>query len=230
MIPYLIAAVGGYLIGNSLKSESFADGGTMWRVEPSTPEEDMDEMRGLIGQERFDSLSVDERKDLAGYLKAKGDIGLPGKEEDIEDISALQYYNNGGAVSYYHKDKEHRLGRPSGSIEYGILEKVKYYAESGNFVGNFGWKTPSNKLGDGYLYTLDDYDKDLVKSISIKLNEGERIFRYLNRTTAIGGMTPLIKINLDKGLLYFPKEEGDKVFFDTRGVKALWINIIQHKL
>ncbi|NDD59057.1 MAG: hypothetical protein EBZ47_07415 [Chlamydiae bacterium] len=228
MIPFLLAVVGGYFIGDSMGSEKFADGGTMWRVEPSTPEEDMDEMRELIGQEKFDSLSSDERKKMVDYLKAKGEIGLPGKEEDIEDISGLQYYAKGGNVSYYHKDKEHRLGRPSGSIEYGILEKVKYYAESGNFVGNFGWKTPSNKLGDGYLYTLDDLDKDLVKSI--KLKEGEKIFRYFNRTTAIGGMTPLIKINLDKGLLYFPKEEGDKVFFDAKGVKALWINIIQHKL
>jgi hypothetical protein len=228
MIPYLIAAVGGYLIGNSLKSESFADGGTMWRVAPSSMEEDMDEMRELIGQEKYDSLSVDERKDLVGYLKAKGEIGLPGKEEDIEDISGLQYYNNGGAVKYYTSDNE-RLSRPSGDIEKEVLEKVKYYANSGYFVGNFGWKTPSNKLGDGYLYNLDDYDQSLVKNI--KLKQGERIFRYLNYRTAIGGMTPLIKINLDKGLLYFTQDsEDDTVKFDTKGVKALWVSLIKNKL
>jgi hypothetical protein len=167
MIQFILATIGGYLIGNSMKD----DGGMM----------------------------------------AKG-----------------------GNVEYYDKDNEYRLGRPmSPYIDKEILEKVKYYAESENFVGNFGWKLDKNSssrqsIADGYLYKLDDYDESLVKNI--KLKQGENIFRYFNRTTAIGGMTPLIKINLDKGLLYFPKEEGDKVFFDSKGVKALWINIIKYKL
>lgn len=138
MIPFILAAVGGFLIGDSMESEKFADGGTMWRFKPSTPEEDMDEMRELIGQEKFDALSSQEKKYLSGYLKAKGEIGLPGKEEDIEDISALQYYNNGGAVKYYDKNNDWRIGRPSGSIPKERLERVKYYATSGNFIGNFG--------------------------------------------------------------------------------------------
>ena len=232
MIPFLLAVVGGYFIGDSMGSEKFADGGTMWRVEPSTPEEDMDEMRELIGQEKFDSLSSDERKKMVDYLKAKGEIGLPGKEEDIEDISGLQYYNNGGVVKYWDKDNDWRIGRPSQYMDKEILERVKYYATSGNFVGNFGWKTinnPYESIADGYLYTLDDYDQGLVKNI--KLKKGEYIFRYFNDRTALGYMTFMIKINLEKGLLYFSKEtEDDTAAFDTKGVKALWINIIQHKL
>jgi hypothetical protein len=65
----------------------------------------------------------------------------------------------------------------------------------------------------------------------LKLKSGEKVFRYVNRTTAIGGMTPFIKINLEKGLLYFPvHSDNDDVMFETRGVNPLWINIIEDKM
>ena len=136
----------------------------------------------------------------------------------------------GGALKYYDKDSDYRISRPSGSIEKDILEKVKYFSSSSqNFVGNFGWKTPQGKLADGYLYNLDEYDKSLVEKI--KLKDGERIFRYFNRTSAIGGMTPMIKINLDKELIYFSVDnENDEIIFETKGTQALWISLIQDKM
>jgi hypothetical protein len=138
-------------------------------------------------------------------------------------------YAKGGVLKYYDKDNEHRLGRPSGSIDKEYLEKVKHYAYSEKFVGNFGWKTQGGKLGDGYLYTLDEYDTNLVKNVTLK--KGEKIFRYLSYHTAIGGMTPLIKINLDKDLLYFLiHNDNDDIVFETKGIKALWIALIEHKM
>lgn len=139
-------------------------------------------------------------------------------------------FAKGGALKYYDKDTQHRIGRPSGYIEKDILEKVKYYSSSDEFfVGSFGWKTPSGKLADGYLYKLNDYDENLVKNI--KLKPEERIFLYFNRTTAIGGMTPMIKINLDKELLYFLDDNSDdEIVFKTRGVQALWIALIEDKM
>ena len=139
-------------------------------------------------------------------------------------------FAKGGALKYYDKDTQHRIGRPSASIEKDILEKVKYYSSSDEFfVGSFGWKTPSGKLADGYLYKLNDYDENLVKNI--KLKPEERIFLYFNRTTAIGGMTPMIKINLDKELLYFLDDNSDdEIVFKTRGVQALWIALIEDKM
>jgi hypothetical protein len=132
----------------------------------------------------------------------------------------------GGSVKYYNKDNEHRISRASGSIEKDILEKVKHFTSNAVFVGNFGWKTPQGKLADGYLYGLDDYDKNLVKHL--KLKQGEQIFRYLNRTTAIGGSVPFIKINIDKQLLYWTVEnENDEIEFETRGTPALWIGLIE---
>lgn len=140
-------------------------------------------------------------------------------------------FERGGKLKYYDKENEYRLGRPSGSIEKEILEKVtfKESTREKNFVGNFGWKTPQGKLGDGYLYSLDEYDQNLVKDL--KLKDGEKIFRYLSRTTAIGGMTPMIKINLDKELIYFLiHNENDEIVFETKGTPALWIGLIQHKM
>lgn len=135
----------------------------------------------------------------------------------------------GGNLKYYDKDTEYRLGRPSGSIEKEILEKVKYYTSSDElFMGNFGWITPNKKRAKGYLYKLDGFDTILK---DVKLKAGERIFIYLNSTTAIGGMTPLIKINLDKELLYFLADsDNDEIVFETKGVPAQYIALIEHKM
>jgi hypothetical protein len=137
----------------------------------------------------------------------------------------------GGNVKYYTKDDSYRLGRPSGSIEKDILEKItfKESVTEKDFVGNFGWKTPQGKLGDGYLFKLDDYDQNLIKDL--KLKSGEKVFRYFNRLSAIGGMTPLIKMNLDKGLIYFLQDsDNDEIVFETRGTNALWIGLIEDKM
>lgn len=136
-------------------------------------------------------------------------------------------YAKGGALKYYDDKDEYRISRPSGSIEKEILQRVTLDNE--DFVGNFGWKTPQGKMADGYLYKLDDFDKNLVKNI--KLKEGEMVFRYINRMTAIGGMKPLIKINIDRELIYFSvSNENDDIQFDTKGTQASWIALIKNKI
>jgi hypothetical protein len=136
---------------------------------------------------------------------------------------------NGGEVVRFYTKLNERLGRPSGSIEKEILDKVRDRFEPNQFVGGIGWKTPQGKLADGYLYKLDDFDRKLVSNIRLK--ETEKIFRYFNRTTAIGGMTPLIKINLQNGILYFAiYSDNDDVQFETKGVKALWVSIIEDNI
>jgi hypothetical protein len=159
------------------------------------------------------------------------------KEQSIKDYEETiakrkdkmsdEEYKKGGALKYYDKENEYKIGRPSGYIEKEILSRVNFSEE--DFVGSFGWKTEYKKLADGYLYKLSDFDKELVKNI--KLKSGEKIFRYFNRRSAIGGMKPLIKINVDKELLYFLKDnDNDIIEFETRGIQALWIALIEHKL
>ncbi len=143
------------------------------------------------------------------------------------DTVTSDYMAKGGTVKYYDKDNEYKIGRPTNYIEKDILSRVNHNEEE--FVGSFGWKTSMGKVADGYLYNLNDFDKNLVKDI--KLKQGEKIFRYLNRTTAIGGMRPFIKINVDKALLYFLVNlEDDGIEFETKGVQANYIALIADKM
>jgi len=147
------------------------------------------------------------------------------------EIKVIEDFAKGGGVKYCNKENEYRLGRTSSSIEKEILNKVTFQNAISEkyFVGSFGWKNTQGKYADGYLYKLDDFDQDLTKDL--KLKSGEKIFRYVNRTTAIGGMTPFIKINLEKSLLYFPiYSDNDDILFVSRGVNPLFINIIEDKM
>jgi hypothetical protein len=174
-----------------------------------------------------DILPFDKLDDFINgeEVKIKADNG------EAYVITFMKKMAKGGIVKYYTKDDSYRLSRPSGSIEKDILERVtfKNSVSEEHFVGNFGWKTPQGKLGDGYLYKLDDYDQNLIKDL--KLKSGEKVFRYFNRLSAIGGMTPLIKLNLEKGLIYFLKDnDNDDIIFETRGTNALWISLIEDKM
>jgi len=146
------------------------------------------------------------------------------------EIDYTETYAKGGIIHYFQDKDSHRMGRPN-SIDKDLLNKVGYESFKDDFVGNFGWMTPYKKLADGYLFKLDSFDQYLVKDI--KLKSGERIFRYFNEMSAIGGIVPIIKINLEKGLLYFTpmKEFGDdSIEFETKGVKAEWVNLIEDKM
>ena len=184
----------------------------------------------------FGNMDYKDMADMHNEIYAVGytfESGLDNQPYDLRPIgtkgkSEMDEFKTGGVVKFYNKDNEHRLARPSGSIEKELLNKVRYDSIKQDFVGSFGWKTIYNKLGDGYLYKLDEYDQDLMKNIPLK--SAERIYRYINRTTAIGGISPLIKMNIEKGLLYFPVyNEADDIIFETRGVKALWISLIEDK-
>lgn len=71
---------------------------TMWRVQPSTLADDMKEAREIIGEEKWKSMSRAEQVKETKYLKFRGEVGFPGQEEDIETISAMQYYEKGGKI------------------------------------------------------------------------------------------------------------------------------------
>lgn len=117
--------------------------------------------------------------------------------------------------------------KPNNSIEKEILDKVIDNISDKDFAGNF-YSSSWSGGGDGYLYFLDDYDKWITRNIGLK--EGEKIFRYFTRKSAISGSIPFIKINIDKGLLYYlkPDDEGlDLIEFETKGIPARYLNIIE---
>ena len=111
-----------------------------------------------------------------------------------------------------------------------VISKDKEYALHGyshdDFAGNFELPIARNTF---VLYNLGDKDKKFVARFTdIKLKPSEKIFRYETETTKIGGMMPLVKINVDKGLVYFLTEDANKndvVEFEAKGNKAKFINI-----
>ena len=83
------------------------------------------------------------------------------------------------------------------------------------------------KKWDANLFMLNEFDKDYWKNVKLKPNE--QLFRYETYTTSIGGMMPVIKINLERGLLYFLEDinSGDdkNLKFERVGIKPLYLSL-----
>lgn len=151
------------------------------------------------------------------------------KDIEPQDAAFLLMYSekqfaSGGNV--YFREDGYKIGRPT-YLGKELLSKVNY--NESDFVGNFGWRY-EGKTNEGYLLRLDDYDAMLIRPDMIK--SGERVFRYINDKSVIGGIKPLIKINYEKGLIYFLDEksyESGEISFDRKGIKALWITFVKDR-
>lgn len=103
----------------------------------------------------------------------------------------------------------------------------KFYGGDTNkpFAGNFKIPTVVN-LGF-VIYRLDEYDQVFIAEKGIQLKDEEMVFRYQTDTTRISGISPLIKINLKNGMVYFNAADSDTedVIFETRGTKFQYLNL-----
>ena len=91
-------------------------------------------------------------------------------------------------------------------------------------IGSFdikGW------ADSGFLYMLGDFDKAYYAHIPLKDNE--MLFRYESYATKVASIMPIVKINIEKGLIYFIKDlyaDDDKnLVFETVGVKARYMSL-----
>lgn len=211
-----------------------ADGGEMQFVGITDDEGNLIDIK--VGDEVVEYIKryTNQEKEQVGgkgrVISINGAFAKVSYGNDYEKFVALKKLKkmaDGGIVKYYNRDNEYKIGRPSGYIEKEILERVSHSEKE--FVGSFGWKTFLGKMAEGYLYLLNDFDANLIENI--KLKNGEKVFRYLNRTTAIGGMRPFVKINVDKALIYFLENlEDDGIEFETRGIQANYIALIADKM
>ncbi len=89
-------------------------------------------------------------------------------------------------------------------------------------IGAFSLKGAYNEF---YMYDLDEFDQGYYAD-RVKLRKDERLFRYETSTTKIGGMRPLIKVNMNSGLVYFLRDlYADDCEFDSISEKPIWIDI-----
>src|SRR3990167_625252 len=110
------------------------------------------------------------------------------------------------------------------NFKYEIVDKNKIYygQERSDFIGVFGTKYHMSSV----LLKLDSYDIEYVIK-DIVLKENEFIFRYSNDKTVISKITPLAKVNVSKGLIYFLSDynnnNDDIVVFDTKGIQLTFL-------
>ena len=107
------------------------------------------------------------------------------------------------------------------NFKYKVIDKNKIYHGQGriDFIGVFGTKYHMSST----LLSLDIFDTEYVKDV--KLQENEFIFKYTNDKTEISKITPLVKVNVSKGLIYFLSDNSndDIVIFDTKGMQLTFL-------
>lgn len=99
-----------------------------------------------------------------------------------------------------------------------------WYRRYDGAIGSFQSKY-ENRHPEGILFPLNNFDKKFYADV--KLKEGEVLFRYKTEIMK-GGMRPLVKINLEKSLLYFrfdydANKNERQPKFQSKGVKAEYI-------
>jgi hypothetical protein len=151
---------------------------------------------------------------LGGYLIGDS-IG-----EDIEKFSAggnLYRTKDGSIVSWNPKKLRFVKDSEKYNTSWGRL---------GDAIGEFDIKD-SNKWWFGTLYELDDFDRKYWSGV--KLKPDEMLFRYETYTTKVTNIRPVVKIKIDKGIIYFLKDldaDDDKnLVFETRGVKLKFLQL-----
>ncbi len=106
-------------------------------------------------------------------------------------------------------------------------EAVKEGNVFGDLVGIFETKENVKRYRVALYHLFEMAPKEMGKLDEVKLKSGEKLLRWCSITAAIGGFVPLIKVNADKGLVYFLKDTGDDedIIFETKGTQVEWLRV-----
>lgn len=112
---------------------------------------------------------------------------------------------------------------PNWSVDPKIYALAK---KNGNLGKNGAEGVFDMPKSEAVLFPLNDYDKKLYAGT--KLKSGEVLFRYITYTTAVGGLSPVVKVNVRNKMVYFNKPEAsdaDILDFEPRGFKPKWMRL-----
>lgn len=139
-------------------------------------------------------------------------------------------------MSTYKDLKEHleltekyQLYKDDSITTWAEQELISYGLKQGHEVKGILRTTEMNANSDMVVFELNAYDKKEVASVPLK--SGEQIYRYLTGNVRAGGMMPYVKINFDKGLVYYMTQESssgetDEVNFEKKGSKMKYARIV----
>ena len=111
--------------------------------------------------------------------------------------------------------------------DYKDDKKNYYFRRFKDAIGSFAWLY-DKKYNEGILYPLSDFDEEYYSHL--KLKYGEYLLRY-STDRMFEANQHLIKLNLEKMLIYFLKDSDDdkNPKFETLGTKAEYIVIEKNK-
>mgnify|MGYP003636314740 FL=1 len=220
-------------------SSSFAEGGEIknldytWRKTPSlvkikkikrTPKGGYSALFYYVDEDREKWERLDKG---TGYNLWKKDISFA----DGGDIGGWETNPNG---THYNLKKGGEIIWTDTSLNnyapYKLWESYKNIHNQQS-VGAFAHRDNKKYIGDYYLFMLDDYDRDFYSHLPLKPNE--ILFRTETETGKISKSNPLIKINVDKGWIYFMSDDNDpnsdeddkNPKFNTRAVETLYLSL-----
>jgi hypothetical protein len=122
---------------------------------------------------------------------------------------ASSTFGKGGEVTWIDTDTYSQRRR---SLDSNIDGGVKIWENYKNIydqesVGAFAHRVDGKYIGDYYLFTLDDYDRDFYAHLPLKPNEV--LFRTETERGRISKSLPLVKINIENGRVYFMSMDND---------------------
>lgn len=92
-------------------------------------------------------------------------------------------------------------------------------------MAGIGWKHEGSHH-DADLFELDEFDTIFYGEQLKALKPEEELFRYQTDVTKMFKMRILVKINCARNLIYFLKDsESGEPEFETRGIKAIYVNL-----
>lgn len=143
-------------------------------------------------------------------------------KEEITTPDPAEYVNNNNKI-----DEAFKRYRDDDTQGWAIDNRVllsKAQSMGHNLVALAGVNRP--KYIEYPLVSLNEHDKKFVKNV--KLKQDEYIFRLIP-SKAVHGEMPLVKVNLNRGLIYFLTDramEEDIADFETRGTKLSFLRYL----
>lgn len=157
------------------------------------------------------------------------------KKGDILEYTEVTVFFKDGTTHLFHKEDFPKFFNmyAKGGFTPNIVSKNNrkfgtsmYYERFEGAIGSFAWMY-EGKYNEGILYPLSDFDKKYYSHL--KLKDGEVLLRYKTERMISSSGKYLIKMNIDKGLVYFlddSNEDDDKnPTFDSRGTKLEYLAI-----
>ena len=165
------------------------------------------------------------------------DVPLRTRKEFWSDF---RFAFNGSLKKYMEETTEYG-NNPKKNPEYvsrstRLMTPMGSKGDAADIAGVAGYRYEGMDIGL-YLYDLEPWYRDLILGIfkdeNVRLKKGEKLFRY--RSHATHYVDPesayLIKVNVDRDLLYFMTKEGsekDIPEFQTRGIKLKYLTLYTH--